>query len=73
MWVSQGFQYTTLLSSNARMLEQNKLVAAFLTALSKAFDCTNHELLIAKLEAYGFGHESLTFIVTYQVEGKEQR
>ena len=32
---------------------------------SKAFDCINHELLIAKLYAYGFSLESLTFIQSY--------
>ena len=36
-----------------------------LTDLSKAFDCINHELLIAKLHAYGFSFESLTFIQSY--------
>ena len=36
-----------------------------LTDLSKAFDCINHELLIAKLHAYGFSLESLTFIQSY--------
>ena len=36
-----------------------------LTDLSKAFDCINHELLIAKLHACGFSLESLTFIQSY--------
>ena len=33
--------------------------------LSKAFDCMNHELLIAKLNAYGFGKDSLNIINSY--------
>ena len=33
--------------------------------MSKAFDCINHELLIAKLNAYGFDSPSLKFISAY--------
>ena len=33
--------------------------------MSKAFSGINHELLLAKLHAYGFGLESLTFIESY--------
>ena len=33
--------------------------------MSKAFDSINHELLLAKLHAYSFSLESLTFIQSY--------
>ena len=38
---------------------------AVLMDLSKAFETINHELLIAKLHAYGFNKESLEFILDY--------
>ena len=45
---------------------------ALLTDLSKAFDCIDHELLIAKLYAYGFDKNSLYFINSY-LKGRKQR
>ena len=36
-----------------------------MTDLSKAFDCISHELLIAKLNAYGFDETSLKVIISY--------
>ena len=38
---------------------------AVLTDVSKAFDTINHDLLIAKLHAYGFTKESLKLIKSY--------
>ena len=37
-----------------RAIDNDKCFGALLTDLSKAFDCLEHELLIAKLNAYGF-------------------
>ena len=34
--------------------DNNNVFVAVLADLSKTFDCINHELLIAKLNAYGF-------------------
>ena len=38
---------------------------AIITDLSKAFDTINHELLIAKLHAYGFEKSALRLINSY--------
>ena len=40
--------------------------------LSKAFDCIRHDLLIAKLNAYGFSHGALSFINDY-LTNRQQR
>ena len=38
---------------------------ALFTDLSKAFDCLSHELLIAKLDAYGFAKKALKLVNSY--------
>ena len=40
-------------------LDMRGFVGAILMNLSKVFDCLNHELLIAKLEAYDFSGAAL--------------
>ena len=43
-----------------------------LTDLLKAFDCLNHELLIAKLNAYGFSRSALLSIHSYLTDRKQR-
>ena len=46
-------------------MDKRGFAGLLLTDLSKAFDCIDHELLIAKLHAYGFNIKSLEFIHSY--------
>ena len=46
-------------------LDQNGYGTAILIEFSKAFDTINHDLLIAKLGAYGFNTASLKLIRSY--------
>ena len=40
--------------------------------LSKAYDCIQHNLLLAKLDAYGFSKKSISFLKSY-LTGRKQR
>ena len=45
--------------------DNKRSFGALLTNLSKAFDCLSHDLLIAKLNAYGFNMSALQFVHSY--------
>jgi hypothetical protein len=48
-----------------KSLDKKGYAGAVLMDLSKAFDCMNHELLLAKLYAYGFSKNSIKTINSY--------
>ena len=53
-------------------IDNKKYFGALVTDFSKAFDCLSHDLLIAKLNAYGFSIKSLRFIQSY-LSNRKQR
>ena len=76
MWFSKGLQRTTLPFSYDREMEKvvdnGVAFGALLTDLSKAFDCIPHDLIIAKLEAYGFQIDALRLVYDY-LSNRKQR
>ena len=53
-------------------VDNKKVFGALLTDLSKAFDCLSHDLLIAKLNAYGFSMAALRLIQNYLSNWKQR-
>ena len=54
-----------------KYLDENKIVGAIDMDLSKAFDCLPHDLLLAKLEAYGLDTKALKLMLSY-LSGRKQ-
>ena len=53
-------------------IDNKKMFGALLTDLSKAFDCLSHDLLIAKLNAYGFSIVALRLVQNYLSNCKQR-
>ena len=55
-----------------RALDNGENIGALLTDLSKAFDCIDHGLLIAKLSAYGLDRNATKLFYSYLNERKQR-
>ena len=53
-------------------VDNKKVFDALLMDLSEAFDCLSHDLLIAKLKAYGFSMAALRLVQNY-LSNRKQR
>ena len=53
-------------------VHNKKIFGALLTDLSKAFDCFSHDLLLPKLNAYGFSLPALRLMQSYLSNKKEK-
>ena len=63
-----GFRFLKIKASR----DNKQFCTAILTDLSKAFDCICNNLLIAKLNVYGFDKKTLKFIYDY-LNGRSQK
>ena len=48
-----------------KSVDKGKPFGVLLTDLSKAFDCLSHDLIIAKLNAYGFSLSTARLMQSY--------
>ena len=65
MQISKSFKFSVLFISDAGKVQgsnREDQFGALLTDLSKAFDCTDYNLLIARLFGYGVSSSALNII-----------
>ena len=75
-----GFQkgYSTqdcllaMIENCKKALDQGNEYGALLHDLSKSFDCLLHDLIVAKVHAYGFSIDSLKLVNSYLTEHKQR-
>ena len=56
---------TVMIEKAKGIMDKGGHFSALLTDLSKAFDCLPHDLLIAKLDTYGFKNDAHYLIFNY--------
>ena len=63
--------YNRLIEEWRKKSDDNFVVGALLTGLSKTFDCIPHDLSIAKRAAYGLSEKELVYILSYLSNRKQ--
>ena len=69
---STQYSLINLLKNFQECLDKGGVIGTILMDLSKAYDCLPHDLLIAKLEAYGFDNNSLHLLYNYLTNRKQR-
>ena len=69
---STQYALLKLVEDCRKALGKKGCVGTVMMDLSKAFDCLNHELLLAKLHTYGFTKASLDLIHNYLIIRKQR-
>ena len=69
---STQYCLTYMLEKWKNTLNKGKHIGSVFIDLSKVFDKTNHDLLIAKLEAYGFANNALIVMLSYSKNRSER-
>ena len=62
---SSQYSLLVMLEKFKEAIDRGNQFGALLTALSKAFDCIDHKLFIAKLSEYGVSSSALNVILSY--------
>ena len=60
-----------MIEKRKKSVDKGKSFAALLIGLSKAFDCLPHDLIIAKLNAYGFSLSAARLMQSYLSSRKQ--
>ena len=63
---------SAIIEKRGKTLDKGGETGVVLTDLSEAFDCIDHNLLIAKLDAYGFEKQSIDLLHSYPRKRKQR-